>query len=225
MTLTTETGGPTGHTYELVRDTAVNWSDAAAAATAQGGYLVTITSAAEQAFVEGMLSGSGAGAGSYYIGLTKPTGVTGTPGGVTAAEYKWVTGESTAYQHWLPSPAQPDNEGGNETVGSVLWNLAGDGTSDGRSGYWNDLPDPYGARTASYTDLRTGGYVIELGGFGAGGVGSGDGTGTGGVGSGSGSVGSGNGDANAVPLPPAALAALPLMGLVYAARRRMVGRA
>ena len=97
--------GPGGHSYDVVVDQNATWSQAKAAATATGGHLVTINSAAEQAFVEQLLTNASAPAGEYWIGLKKTGGI--SPGATTTADYGWTTGEPQNFQHWLAS--QPDN--------------------------------------------------------------------------------------------------------------------
>src|SRR5688500_18331947 len=49
-----------GNTYDVIFDNEISHTEAADAATAAGGHLVSITSAAEQAFVESLLVSSGA---------------------------------------------------------------------------------------------------------------------------------------------------------------------
>ncbi len=64
-----------------------------------GGHLVTITSAAEQTFLNGMLGNQ-----DRWIGLTRETG---TP--ATAASYKWINGETSAYANWAAN--EPNGSG------------------------------------------------------------------------------------------------------------------
>ncbi|MFN8021531.1 MAG: prepilin-type N-terminal cleavage/methylation domain-containing protein [Acidimicrobiales bacterium] len=140
--------GPTGHLYQYV-PTVMTWTAASTAAAAtmvggQSGYLATITSAAEQTFVAGLVGPSGRGA----LGASD-TAATGT--------WTWVTGPEAGQQFWSGSFSgaatsgryanwfsnQPDNLGGEhcvEIVGSLglKWNNIGCG------GSW-------------------GGYVVEIG--------------------------------------------------------------
>jgi hypothetical protein len=147
----TGVAGPGGHTYDLVENHNIDWSHANSAAQGSGGYLVTINSAAEQAFVENLLASNNPSAGEYWIGMTK------TPGGQLSG-YSWITGAQTTYQHWLPG--EPNNFGGNEHVGGILWSRSTD-SSAARRGFWNDLPDPYHVTTAGAPDLLNGGYIVE----------------------------------------------------------------
>jgi hypothetical protein len=143
--------GPGGHTYDLIEDHTIDWSHANTAANASGGYLVTINSASEQAFLETLLAAHDPGPGEYWIGMTK------TSGGQLSG-YSWIQGPQTTYQHWLPG--EPNNFGGNEHVGGILWSRAAD-SSASRRGFWNDLPDPYHVTTAGAPDLVNGGYLVE----------------------------------------------------------------
>jgi len=138
---------PGGSTYTVVADREVTWSQASAAAGVAGGHLAVITSAAEQAFVQQLLGDVAAPAGSYWIGLQKSGGGFG-----------WTTGEPLNYTNWLAG--QPDDNGGSETVGAILWSQTGDSAA-GAPGTWNDLPDPYTADDSIYEDLNNGGYIVE----------------------------------------------------------------
>src|SRR3954454_14686334 len=61
--------GGDGNSYEVVINNTVSWDAARSAARAAGGELATITSQAEQSFVESVLSSSAAPIGSYWFGL------------------------------------------------------------------------------------------------------------------------------------------------------------
>lgn len=78
------------HRYELI-DTAMSWSQAQKYAQDRGGYLTTVTSAEEQAFLEGFLSH---GSRDYYwLGATVDNGTV-----------KWSTGETSPYTNWTGAP-------------------------------------------------------------------------------------------------------------------------
>lgn len=129
----TNTGAPVqwpenGHWYQLVT-TAANWSNARAAAEAAGGYLVTITSAAENEFVRSIVAASASGA---WAGAFQPPGAPEPGGGWT-----WVTGEAWSYTNWAPS--EPNNLGGENHLQF---------SSNGR---WNDLT---GSSTLAYVIER-----------------------------------------------------------------------
>ena len=113
-----------GHSYQTI-DQAKSWTDAKKYCETNGGYLVTITDANEQAFVEGLLRKNGSKR-VYWIG--------GYRDGNT---WKWVTNEPWNYTNW--GPVSPNNYSGNENElyiigqqytwdGSYLYNI----------GHWDD---------------------------------------------------------------------------------------
>jgi hypothetical protein len=128
--------GGNGHFYEAVAAPGgITWSNANWSATNHGGYLATITSSSEDAFLFGLV---GTDTGFWYrepqsgnwfgpwLGGVQPTGSTEPGGG-----WKWVTGEPFSYQNW--SPYQPNNSGGNEN------RLQMGGGLTGPVGTWNDV--------------------------------------------------------------------------------------
>jgi len=142
------TVGPNGHLYKHV-STAVTWNAASSAAAAtvvsgQTGYLVTITSAAEQSFVVGLVGG-----GRIYLGGADSAGT---------STWKWVGGPEAGTQFWSGAAAgsavggryanwasgQPDNPGGERCL---------------------ELYQPFGNK---WNDIGCGGawagYVVEIGG-------------------------------------------------------------
>ena len=127
---TLATGG-NGHSYELVQNS-VTWSAAKAAAEARGGYLATITSAAEQAFVESLSVSSGVWLGGYQDhsspAYSEPHG-----------GWRWVTNEPWSYSNW--AYGEPNNLGGEDWLEMSYY--------FGKK--WNDLP------TAS-----TQGFIVEF---------------------------------------------------------------
>jgi hypothetical protein len=76
-----------------------------------GGYLVTVTSAAENNFIFGLWP-------SGWIGLTDE---------VNEGVWRWVTGETYSYTSW--NPGEPNNAGNEDYVQFV------------GGGKWNDLPN------------------------------------------------------------------------------------
>lgn len=112
------------HNYVLVDSYAITWNDAQAGAQAigMGWDLATITSAAEQAFIDANVFGNLSG--EYWIGgyqnpLTEPTATAG---------WSWVTGEAWNYTNW--SAGEPNDNTGpaSEQYLGANWN----------GWYWND---------------------------------------------------------------------------------------
>ncbi len=153
--------GGNGHYYELVLPSDpsgnVTWfqaNEASASSVFLGstGHLVTVTSAAEDAFLrlsfEGLIQTDffGGPAGDFvWIGLTDIA---------SEGSYQWITGESFSYSNW--APPEPNNLG-DEDYG-VLWRR------DYRDGFgprwsWNDT-NP----SASVGSDGRWGYIIEYGG-------------------------------------------------------------
>ena len=80
-----------GHTYSYVKIRGeISWSDAQAAATAAGGYLMTVTDATEQAIVTGFMDDTGDEA---WLGGTDKD---------SEGVWTWVTGEPWDYTNWYP---------------------------------------------------------------------------------------------------------------------------
>jgi len=130
-----------GHFYEAINVPAgITWSDAKAEAEAKSlygmqGYLATITSAEENAFILSKLPEDG------WIGGSDAD---------TEGTWKWVTGpesgQNISYSNW--NSGEPNDSGGNEDA--IQFYASDD------SGTWNDLPDT--VRTLNY-------YIIEYGGM------------------------------------------------------------
>jgi hypothetical protein len=135
-----------GHSY--YRSTgSMTWTDARQACVNMGGYLVTVTSAAENNFIFNLWP-------SGWIGLTDE---------VVEGQWRWVTGEPYSYSSW--NPGEPNNAGNEDYVQFV------------GAGRWNDLPNnislpyviefdyivtftPWVLHRTVYTDA-TGRYVIN----------------------------------------------------------------
>jgi hypothetical protein len=120
--------GANNHFYEVVALTG-RWTSAKADAESKGGYLATITSAEENAFVYSIASSTltnfANASGWMWLGgyqtskLNEPAG-----------DWAWVTGETWSYTNWKQSPLEPNNAGNIEDY-LMMW-------SDG-NGTWNDL--------------------------------------------------------------------------------------
>lgn len=153
------------HFYEFIPGT-FTWSDAYTAANARTyyglqGYLVTITSQAENDFIQQKLSSDGwIGSSDDYIYINLATGTTTyTSQPQSEARWYWVTGPEKGQQFSLynGSPVsvggsfinwnvnEPNNGGGNENYGEIY--------STAATGKWNDLPN---------SSLL--GYTVEYGG-------------------------------------------------------------
>ena len=127
-----------GHQYEAFHaPDGIPWAAAYDSCLSRGGYLATLTSSAEHAFVYGLVSGRaelwyidgfGNGIGPWLGGM-QPTG-SGEPGG----GWRWVTDEPWSYTAW--SPGEPNNSnpaGENRLSFFRLGGLIGD--------RWNDMPE------------------------------------------------------------------------------------
>jgi Lectin C-type domain len=128
--------GGNGHYYEPIRSPGgITWSDASLIASNRGGYLATITSSNENAFVFGLVRQD---TSFWYhspfntwwgpwLGGVQPAG---SP--EPAGAWQWLTGEPVTYSNW--SPGQPNNSNGNE-------NRIQFGGKTSIAGTWNDLSE------------------------------------------------------------------------------------
>jgi hypothetical protein len=156
-----------GHYYELISSTST-WTSAKTAAEARsylgyGGYLATITSAAENNFIRQVLNADAwIGASDNYTYINAATGTT-TFSNQSNSEGKWywVTGPeagtqfstgnnfptavSGRYTNW--NSGEPNNSGG-EHYGEIY-------SSGSNPGAWNDLPNNSLAYVVEYGGLAT----------------------------------------------------------------------
>ena len=170
----------TGHYYEFVTAT-VSWTAAKAAAANKRfngltGYLATITSAEENAFIVEKTGGSAAwvGGSDEFSQINAATGET-TYANQTASEGKWywVTGPEAGTQFWDHTKSGaarliPDGNGvryqnWNNSFNNPAWGAEPNNSSTsehylqllvGGDGNWNDLPN-----------TSTLSYVVEYGGL------------------------------------------------------------
>ena len=153
--------GGNGHFYDFVayptfRD--IGWNTARAHAEAQSyrgvpGHLITITSAAEQAFFASLPRATN---WIYYLGGSQDFGATRSDEG-----WSWVTGEPWDYTAWATFggiPAEPS-----DTVGGIY-----PGVEDGTENYLSTYPNPAG-NYSMWNDIGGGfagsgisHYVIEF---------------------------------------------------------------
>lgn len=96
----TESGAKTfgGHCYFALSGNR-NWDSGRTGCTGVGAHLVTISSAAEESFVETISGGS-----DRWIGLSRPSG---SP--VVDASFSWVTGEAFSFKAW--ASGEPNDSG------------------------------------------------------------------------------------------------------------------
>ena len=118
-----------GHQYELY-DYNMTWTQAKALCESKGGHLVTITSAAEQAKIEELMSGCILG--NYFIGATDAE---------TEGTWKWISGESFSYEHW--DATLPEPNGGTEENYSTIIGI--DNPPNKQIGEWCDSNGAYAA--------------------------------------------------------------------------------
>ena len=120
--------GGNGHFYEVIpAPGGITWDNASLAATERGGYLATITSAAENEFVFNLADQDPTmwyGGFGPWLGGVQPAGSAEPAGG-----WSWVTGEPFIYQNW--APAQPNN---NQNEDRIQF-----GGQANRSSAWNDV--------------------------------------------------------------------------------------
>lgn len=119
-----------GHIYEVYK-TNTTWKNAKTYAEEMGGYLVTITSAEEQAAINSISHGS---INALWIGATDEK---------EEGKWKWVTDEPFSYSFWNDS--EPNNSGGSENYAHLSYNAGGK---------WNDL-------ALSDPNAAVGGFIVE----------------------------------------------------------------
>jgi len=114
----------TGHWYQL-NDMRMQWDDAKAFAEYLGGYLATITTAAEGQWLYD----------AFGSALSIDSGRRTFGGNDLANEgqWQWVTGETWSYTNWWTG--EPNDYGGNEDCVAFNSNLR-----PGHGHYWNDVP-------------------------------------------------------------------------------------
>lgn len=150
--------GGTGHFYEFVPAAAISWADARTAAEGRSyfglqGYLVTVTSAGENAFIQGKLSGQG------WMGAS-------TPVFTVPRTWSWVTGPEAGTAFFTQTGQHSAGSGGGVAIDGLYDAWAGgepNNWSDMESyahfyvdGSWNDYPGEIGSIA---------GYVVEYGGL------------------------------------------------------------
>ena len=115
-----------GHLYMLT-SSAEDWFAAQNEARLDGGNLVTINNASEQAFLEGAFLTGVNERRPLWIGLTD----VGSEFGV----FRWISGEPVTYTNW--QPGQPSDPAHDFFV-AMNWDHAAN--TSALKGTWNDLP-------------------------------------------------------------------------------------
>jgi len=113
-----------GRGYTVFTAPGISWGQAAAnsAGLGAGWHLATITSAAEQNFVAGLISANTSG--EFWLG-----GFQSPANSAPGANWHWVTGEAWNYTSW--SPGEPNNYYGAGTENQLaIWSAQGL--------HWND---------------------------------------------------------------------------------------
>lgn len=147
--------GGNGHWYQVAQTPGpVNWEVADQAARQAGGYLATITSAAENAFVASLVANPaywvevGNSFGPWLGGYQPP----GSP--EPNGDWRWVTGEPWGYTNWAPGePNNSDEEdylqfGGTAGPGSK-WNDARNNSAWTSHAYVMETSTPVGTMAVS----------------------------------------------------------------------------
>ncbi len=146
-----------GHYYEVVCSGTISWTSAKSAAESRGGHLVTITSAAEDAFVSSLIMNTGCpGQDNWgiWIGGFQPGDSCGVD---PSSNWQWVTGEAWTYSNW-GSGEPNDSFCRNEPPGCP--------SPEDKAHYfvskpgWNDLPDN-GHPCGGFIGHGPVGYVVE----------------------------------------------------------------
>jgi hypothetical protein len=143
-----------GHAYEavLIGTQGITWTAARDAAIAKGGYLATVTSADEDAFVYSLVSGTdafwthdsggnsmGPWLGGYqYDKLAEPAG-----------DWRWVTEEPWSYTNW--ASGEPNNYSNTEDYLCLFAKNASTGLT------WSDEP----VNAYAFANEPIHGYVVE----------------------------------------------------------------
>ena len=134
-----------GNRY-LVVEQSMTWDEARTYAEQCGGYLATITSAAENAFITDLIQRN-VTRGAFWIGgqLSHYTGRQGT-----IIDQSWVTGEDFTYTNW--APGRPMNPPQQKTVILRVPRI-----QNSQSGHWVDVQNP-GFVSGGTTEI---GLIIE----------------------------------------------------------------
>ena len=118
-----------GHHYKVINEGS-SWGEAVRRCEAEGGHLVTINDAAEQAFIRELLESDGLQKCHYWLGGTDEN---------DEGKWGWITGEPFSFTNWDPGdggdhPPQPNNAANQDYLELQTINNTG-------SNYmtWNDI--------------------------------------------------------------------------------------
>jgi hypothetical protein len=134
--------GGNGHGYEVVPvPGGIGWNVARSQARGRGGYLASVNSAEENAFIYNLVNFP------EYWHIVEPAprryfgpwlGGVQAPGAPTpAANWSWDDGTPMTYTNWVPG--QPDDFNGNNEIYAHFF---GRDALGGRTPMWNDAIDP-----------------------------------------------------------------------------------
>lgn len=147
--------GGNGHWYEaVVVPSGITWSEADAAARSVGGYLATIASESENAFVYSLITDDE----FWHVGNTSNGPWIGGYQDRNAPDYsepgggwRWVTDEPFTYTNWTPGALNNGNGGTEEdymmfggwgSEKTAKWNDAPNGPNIGYVIEYNSIPEP-----------------------------------------------------------------------------------
>lgn len=135
-----------GHTYTRF-DTPMTWKEAKAYCESQGGYLVTVTSAAENETVKTLVAGGQQA--QYWLGATDEA---------HENRWAWITGEPYVFE---PDDCAIDNAYGREHYMQMYRHSWGDPAG---LGHWNDSADDnqIGGEEAFFSTEHVG-FIMETG--------------------------------------------------------------
>ena len=134
-----------GHYYAVI-DEGMDWRDADEYCRNHGGHLVTINSAAEQKFVQGLVFGNGK-RNNYWLG--------GYQSLMKGDKWYWVDDTPFEYTNWAEE--QPDNL----TETSLMMYRNPNPLSNSSLGEWNDLAANGTYKAETFFGLNNFGFVCE----------------------------------------------------------------
>ena len=115
-----------------------SWSAAEAEAVADGGFLASVHSLAEDQFlVANFVNPNQSQAVPLWLGLYDPDTGDGS-GSQHAADFVWADGSSVDYTDWNVATGEPNNAGGIEYYTALAWHYSQLSTTDPDT--WNDTP-------------------------------------------------------------------------------------